>query len=292
MMGSSLPEPLLVDTHAHLGDAAFDADRAEVLARARAAGVSRVVCVAEDLEGSRRTLVLARRHQALAAAVGLHPDRVTHASADELLAETERIVALARRERESLVAVGEVGLDYWRAKTSEQRALQAQLFKRFVALAQELDLPLSVHSRSAGRQCLALLIDAGARRVVMHAFDGRAARARPGLEAGYFFSMPVSLLRSRQKQKLLRQIPLDRLLLESDAPVLGPEPGERNEPANLPLAVAEIARITGRDPAEIARVTSANARRCFAWGAPAAPLTSPTPPATGDAPVGSPGERA
>ena len=282
--------PPLVDTHAHLGDSAFDADREAVLQRARRVGVARVVCVAEDLLGSRRALELGRAHPMLAAAAGLHPDRVVDQDAEQLLGEAEAIHALLRSERDRFCAIGEVGLDFWRARTPAQRELQVHQLKAFVALSLELDLPLSVHSRSAGRQCLELLIDAGARRVVLHAFDGRAARARPGVDAGYYFSVPVSVVRSRQKQKLLRQLPVDRLLLESDAPVLGPEPGTRNEPANLTLAVAEIAKLTGRSEAEIDAATTDNALRCFGWSAEDLGESPPAPPRA-EAHSSSPGEQ-
>ncbi len=108
-------------------------------------------------------------------------------------------------------------------------------------VALELDLPLNVHSRATGRRTIELLLGRGARRVQLHAFDGRAATAEPAVEAGYFFSVPPSIARSRQKQKLVRRLPLDRLLVETDSPVLGPEPEERNEPLNATVSVREIA---------------------------------------------------
>jgi TatD DNase family protein len=139
--------------------------------------------------------------------------------------------------------VGEVGLDFWVVKDAAQRQLQRRIFTRFIDLALELDLPLNVHSRSAGRHAVELLMARGARRVQMHAFDGKITAARPALEAGYFFSIPPSIVRSRQKQKLVRHLPLEALLVETDCPVLGPDPQVRNEPANLTIAIAAIAEI-------------------------------------------------
>ena len=228
--------PLLTDTHTHIGDESFDADRPAVLDRAAAAGVAAIISVGEDLADAEKNLVLARKFPILKPAAGLYPAHLDPAAA-------EALCAFIRRHRSQLVAVGEVGLDFWVAKDADQRQLQGQIFARFVDLALELDLPLNVHSRSAGRHAVDLLVTRGARRVQMHAFDGKITAARPALEAGYFFSIPPSIVRSRQKQKLVRHLPLEALLVETDSPVLGPDPQARNEPANLTIAIEAIAEI-------------------------------------------------
>ncbi len=250
---------MIIDTHAHLCDSAFDVDRADVLSRARTAGVTAVVCVGESLEDALKNLTLAEEDPLLLPAAGLYPDRFD-------LGEAEALIELIRRERDRLVAVGEVGLDHWIVKRApegqqaELEELQRELFLRFVDLALELDLPLNVHSRSAGRQTIAALLERGAHRVQMHAFDGKASTARPAVEAGYFFSVPPSVVRSRQKQKLIGHLPLSCLLVESDSPVLGPEAGVRNEPANtaaVPRAIAEIKRVPEQQVMEaVARNTA------------------------------------
>ena len=228
--------PLLTDTHTHIGDESFDADRQAVLDRAAAAGVAAIIAVGEDLADAEKNIALAREFPILKPAAGLYP---THLD----LAAAEALCAFIRRHRARLVAVGEVGLDFWVVKDAAQRQLQRHIFARFVDLAIELDLPLNVHSRSAGRHAVELLIARGARRVQMHAFDGKITAARPALDAGYFFSMPPSIVRSRQKQKLVRHLPLEALLVETDSPVLGPDPQARNEPANLAVAIEAIAEI-------------------------------------------------
>jgi TatD DNase family protein len=241
----------LVDTHAHLCDPCFDRDRQDVLARAREAGVAAVVAVGEDLADARKNLELAAAHPMVKAAAGLYP---THLDRDQAVAMT----AFIREHRGELTAIGEVGLDYWMVKEDEQQALQREIFSSFIDLAGELNLPLNVHSRSAGRHAVALLLDKGASRVQLHAFDGKAGAALPAVEAGFFFSIPPSVVRSRQKQKLVRQLPLHCLLVETDSPVLGPVADERNEPANLPLAVRAIADIKGLQAQAVAEAVSRN----------------------------------
>ena len=259
-MQTPAPSPVpLVDAHAHLADAAFDGDRGEVLARARAAGVARVVTVGETPADARRILELARRHPEIAPAIGLYPTILDR----EALAE---IVALARERRDELVAIGEVGLDRWKVQDPAERELQLELFLAQVDLARELDLPLNVHSRSAGRYAIEALVERGARRVLLHAFDARPATVRRGVEAGFYFSIPPSIVRSPQKRRLAALVPLDRLLLETDSPVLGPDRERRNEPANLLLALDEVAAIRGIPREELARATTENARRLFGPG--------------------------
>ena len=226
----------LVDTHTHLCDASFDADRTEVLERARKAGVTAVIAVSGTLADAQRNLELAQDHALLRPAAGLYP---THLDC----ADAEAMVALIREERHRLWAIGEVGLDHWKVKEEAERGVQREIFGKFIDLSLELDLPLNVHSRSAGRHAIALLLERNARRVQLHAFDGKATSALPGVEAGYFFSIPPSIVRSKQKQKLVKRLPLSCLLIETDSPVLGPSPDERNEPANIRQSVKAIAAL-------------------------------------------------
>jgi TatD DNase family protein len=248
--------PPLVDAHAHLGDPAFDADRADVLERARAAGVAAVVLVGETLADARRNLELAARHPLLRPCAGLYP---TVLDRDQAAA----VEALVRAERHRLVAIGEVGLDRWKVQDPAELETQREIFAGFVELSKELDLPLNVHSRSAGHHAISLLLELGAARVLLHAFDGRAAKAMPAVEAGYFFSVPPSVVRSPQKQKLVRQLPLSCLLLETDSPVLGADPTERNEPCRVLVSLRAIAEIKGLAVQEVADATARNALRLF-----------------------------
>ena len=246
------PGFLLCDTHAHLCDPGFDRDRGEVLERADRAGVGAIVAVGENLKDARTNLALAEEYPWIVrVAAGLFPTNLD-------LEQAELLEGWIRRHASELIAIGEVGLDYWKVEDGEDREVQRAIFVRFVSLAVELDLPLNVHSRSAGAATIELMLGLGVERAQLHAFDGRASRAQPALEAGYFLSVPPSVVRSRQKQKLVRQVPLHSLLLETDSPVLGAEPDVRNEPANLGIALQAVAELKGVHVEAVAEATREN----------------------------------
>jgi len=247
----------LFDTHAHLCDPAFDGDRGEVLERAREAGVESIIAVGETLQDARANLALAHDYPwIIRPAAGLFPTILD-------LDQAESLAQWIRRHVEDLIAIGEVGLDHWKVEEPEDREIQRQVFERFVELAVELDLPLNVHSRSAGAPAIELLLQCGARRVQLHAFDGRAAKAEPAIEAGFFLSVPPSVVRSRQKQKLVQRVPLQNLLLETDSPVLGREPGERNEPANLGVSLQAVAELKGVHREAVVEAVRDNSLRLY-----------------------------
>ncbi len=246
----------IIDTHAHLCDAVFDADRARALERARQAGVTAVVAVSETLADAQRNLELADMNPEIRAAAGLYP---THLD----LEQAEETIDLIIQERDRIWAIGEVGLDYWKVKEEEDRELQREIFRRFIELSKKLDLPLNVHSRSAGRHAIALLRECEATKVQIHAFDGKASTARPAVETGFFFSIPPSIVRSRQKQKLVKQLPLSCLLVETDSPVLAPKPDDRNEPANAVIALEAIAEIKQIRKEELREIVFENTQRLY-----------------------------
>ncbi|MGD1986413.1 MAG: TatD family hydrolase [Desulfobacterales bacterium] len=246
----------LVDTHAHMCDPVFDGDRDAVLEKARQAGIGAIIAVGENLTDARKNLELAQKHPILKPAAGLYP---THLD----LNQAHQIADFLRRHQSWLVAIGEVGLDYWVVKEDAKRELQREILKIFIELSKELNLPLNIHSRSAGRHAIALLVENNAARVHMHAFDGKAGAALPAVEAGYFFSIPPSVVRSRQKQKLVKQLPLACLLIESDSPVLGPTADERNEPANIRQSVKAIAELKDVSEEEVIIAVCENTERLY-----------------------------
>lgn len=253
MSKSQLP---LFDAHAHLYAPAFADDLDAVLVRAEGRGVQAVLCVSETVAEARRVVELADRHPLIKPCAGLYPTILDRDASAEML-------EFIRQHQDRLAAIGEVGLDYWKVQDAADREVQRDILAQHVALSRQLDLPLNVHSRSAGRHAIAWLLENGARSVLLHAFDGKAATARAGIEAGYYFSIPPSIVRSPQKQKLVCHLPLEHLLLESDAPVLGPQKDVRNEPCNVWLSCQHIAAIKGLPVAEVARATTANAKRLF-----------------------------
>jgi TatD DNase family protein len=246
----------LFDAHAHMASDEFAQDLPAVLARAEAAGVRGIVTVAETLEEGERILGLSSLYPLIKPAAGLYPTILDLDAADA-------VVAFAKRHADRLVALGEVGLDHWVVKEEVDWKIQEEILARLVALSNEADLPLNVHSRSAGRHTIGFLRSQGARRVLLHAFDGKASAAVEGVRAGYFFSIPPSVVRSPQKQKLVRSLPLVCLLLETDSPVLGPDPAARNEPANVRIACRAVADLKRVSFEEVARITTENARRLF-----------------------------
>jgi TatD DNase family protein len=246
----------IVDTHAHICDPAFDADRGEVLKKAVEVGVGAIIAVGENLADARRNIELADEHPMIFPAAGLYPTILD-------LDQAEQMHSFIRSERSKLVAIGEVGLDFWVVKEEPQKEIQKEILKGFISLSIELDLPLNIHSRAAGRHAVGLLLENGATRVQMHAFDGKASAALPAVEAGYFFSIPPSVLRSRQKQKLVKHLPLACLLVETDSPVLGPEPGERNEPANITVSIKTIAELKNLNENEVIEAVAENTQRLY-----------------------------
>lgn len=246
----------IIDTHTHLYDKSFGQDRGDVIQRAAAAGVQKIISVSETLDDARANLALAAEHPALLPAAGLYPAHLDLAAAEEMR-------GFIRVNRGRLAAIGEVGLDFRIIQDEHDREVQRRIFGDFVDLSLELDLPLNVHSRSAGRHTVALLLAKNAKKVQLHAFDGKSGAAQPAVEAGYFFSIPPSVERSRQKQKLLRQLPLSCLLVETDSPVLGPDPQKRNEPSNAVIALKWIAQSKNISLEAAAEAVYENTRRLY-----------------------------
>ncbi len=260
--GPDRPGAALVDTHTHLDFPQFDGDRQAVLERAAQAGVEWMVDVGADLASSRRAVALAAGEPRLWAAVGVHP----HDAATVTPAALAELRALAQNPR--VVAIGEIGLDYYRdlsPRPVQRSALEAQL-----ALARELGLPVIVHNRDAHEETLAILRTAAPWRGVMHCFSGDAAFARAVLDLGLYIGIagPVTYPKAQTLAEVARLVPLARLLVETDCPYLAPQArrGQRNEPAYVRLIAERVAELRGLTLAALARVTSENARVLFGPG--------------------------
>lgn len=241
--------------------AAFDADRLDVLARAAAAGVGRLVNPGYDLASSRRALDMSAGHSQVRAAAGIHPNDT--ASFDD---DWPALNELARQP--GVAAIGEIGLDYYWKKVAP--ALQAEAFTRQLQLARELNLPVIVHCRDAYADALELLEQhARGLPVVMHAFAGRPADAERAVKNGFWLGIggPVTYPRADALRQAVRSTPLDHLVLETDSPFLPPQPrrGQRNEPACLAIIAESVSQLKDVSLAELAEATNAAADQLFRW---------------------------
>jgi TatD DNase family protein len=264
-------EPLLIDSHCHVAESEFDADRDAVLDRAAAAGVTTLVCVGATgaVDSNRPALALAgmRRGVRVVASVGIHPHDAC--TADDASLALLREFASAP----GVVALGETGLDYY--YDHSPRAAQREAFARSAAMARELELPLVVHVRDAHRDAADVLreeplSEAGG---VIHCFTGDADDARRYLDLGLHLSVSgiVTFRNADALRQAVRTIPEDRLLIETDAPFLAPVPhrGKRNEPAHVRLVAEAVAQVQGRPFEAVARTTAVNACRVFRLDPPA-----------------------
>ena len=253
--------PPFIDSHTHLADRAFDADRETVVERARAAGAEAVVCIGESLGTAARAAELAARHPGFVYhTAGVHPH---DAAAYEASASAAGIREHAAR---GAVAVGECGLDYH--YDNSPRDAQRRAFDEQLTLAAELRLPVVVHTREAEADTMAALRGASSAGVrgVLHCFTGSTALALAGLEAGWYVSFSgIVTFRKWDGDDVVRLVPDDRLLAESDAPYLAPVPfrGKRNEPAWVAHTVARLATVRGTEPRALGVQLAANARALF-----------------------------
>ena len=253
-----------IDTHAHLDLAEFAPDRDAVIDRARKAGVRRMITVGIGMAECRAALALASRHSDIYAAIGVHP----HNASSLDLAALDFLEQHATNEK--VVALGEMGLDFYRDRSP--RADQERCFRAQLDLARSLRLPVIVHDRDAHAETLALLRAERAADVggVIHCFSGDMRMARACIDLGFYISIPgtVTFKNARNLHAVAQQIPLERMLIETDCPYLVPVPfrGKRNEPAYVVHVAARIARLREVSAAEVAAATSANARRLFGIG--------------------------
>ena len=253
----------LVDSHCHLDFPDFADELPDVIARARAAGVTRMVTICTKLRLEPQVRAIAERFDGVFYAAGTHP----MSAADEPLATVEELVALARHPK--FVGIGESGLDYH--YTAESKAVQQESLRIHIEAARQTGLPLIIHARAADEDMARILGEehrAGAYSCVMHCFSSSAALAEAALDLGFYLSMSgiAAFPKSAELREIFAAAPLDRILVETDAPYLAPPPhrGRRNEPAYTAHTAAVGAGLFGLDEAEFAQATSANFDRLFA----------------------------
>lgn len=257
----------MIDAHAHLDDEKFRDDLDQVLQRARAAGVSYILTAGSDLDSSRIGVAIAEQHPMVYAAVGYHPHEASRATVEGLRA----IEVLSKGHK--VAAIGEIGLDFYRNLSPAND--QIKVFKEQLRIAKRRGMPVVVHSREADEDTFAILAEwcqagTGA-RCMMHCFGGDATLAGRYLELGFYISMagPVTYPNNQKTRDVARVLPLDRLIVETDSPVLAPQRvrGKRNEPAYLKEIVDCIAVIKGLSSDEISNASEANTASLFGLNA-------------------------
>lgn len=274
---------MLTDTHCHLDFQKFDDDREAVIQRARATGIERILIPGLDLASSLAAIQLAENHPDLYAAVGFHPTDLEKFSEPAF----EEVQALARSPK--VVAVGEIGLDYYWVKDEEKRSFQREVLKRQLAFAASVKKPVIIHLREeqdawfgqASVDLLEILSDwhrilstkkhpLAENPGVLHSYNGNLETAQKALDLNFHIGVtgPVTYKNAEEKRQIIRQLPLERILIETDAPFLTPVPqrGKRNEPAFVAYIADKIAEIHMTTREQVARITAENAGRLFGWG--------------------------
>ena len=251
----------LFDSHAHYYDKAFDPDRDEVLSALPAKGVEGIVCPGCDLESSRQSMALAEKYPFLWFASGLHPENLEGTSLDDL----EEVKKMAAHPE--CVAIGEIGLDYYWVKTPEDRARSRDFFDAQLSLSEELDLPAIVHDRDAHRDTVDLVRAHPKARGVFHCCALSAEEAKVVLDLGWYVSFTgnVTFQKARRALEVIAAAPLDRIMIETDAPYMAPEPfrGRRCDSGYVYRVAETIAQVKGLSGEEAAEATLQNALRFF-----------------------------
>ena len=254
---------MLIDSHAHIQGKEYAGEAAAVIERARAAGVEQIIAVggAGDMLSNTEAVALADSFENIYATVGMHPHDAKDVGPDDL----ERLKDLTRHPK--VVAVGETGLDYYYNHSPSD--VQRRVFAQFIHMARETELPIVVHERDAALDCAALLRSEGAGKLhgVVHCFTGNYEAARAYLDLGFYISFTgiITFKNAAALRDVVRQVPLARMLVETDSPYLTPVPhrGKRNEPAYVRLVAETVASVKAVTLEEVARSTTDNARQLF-----------------------------
>lgn len=254
---------MLIDSHCHLNFVAFDQDRLDILHRAQEAGIMALINPGTTLEDSRRIVALAGEFPQVYGAVGVHPNDATTFNEETL----EELRDLAQRP--DIVAIGEIGLDYYWDEAP--RPVQRRVFEQQLALAKEIDKPVIIHQRESAADTMAILRQWGANQahpgLVLHSFSGDQAMADEALDLGFYIGIsgPVTFKNARGLPDIVARIPKERLLVETDAPFLTPHPfrGKRNEPARVKLVAEKVAALHQLSLDEMSRQLTKNTKKLF-----------------------------
>ena len=252
----------LIDSHAHLDGEKFADDRAAVIERARENGVVKIITMGDSLESSARSVALAEEFESVYVAVGIHPEEAQPMTT----ATDEQLAAWAAQEK--VVAIGEIGLDYYWEKDEEKRALQRAIFVRQLDLARQLKLPVCIHDREAHGDMMKILKTEGrGLRGVLHCYSGSWEMAAELLKGDWYFGIdgPLTYKNAAKLPEIVQRLPAERILVETDSPYLSPMPfrGKRNEPAHVLYVAKKAAELRGESLEEFARATRENTRALY-----------------------------
>ncbi len=251
----------MIDSHAHYDDDAFDQDRDELISSVFQSGIRKVINIGASMKSCRTTLALTEKYEHIYAALGVHPSDTADLTEEDMKWIAEKSVL------EKVVAIGEIGLDYY--WDSPDREIQKKWFRRQLLLAKEVSLPVVIHSRDAAADTIAIMKECGAEEIpgVIHCYSYTKESARDFLKMGYSFGIGgvLTFKNAKKLKEAVAYIPMDRILLETDCPYLAPEPnrGKRNSSLNIPYIVQVMAQIKGISEEEVIRITSENTERLF-----------------------------
>lgn len=252
---------MLIDTHVHLNAKQYDEDLDEVIKRAREAGIEKMVVVGFDRPTIERTMELIDLHEDIYGVIGWHPVDAVDCTDDDL-AWIEKL-----SEHEKIVGIGETGLDYHWDKSPKD--VQKEVFRKQIALAKRVNLPIIIHNRESTEDCVKVLKEENAHEIggIMHAFSADTKTADEVIAMNFYVSLggPVTFKNAQLPKDIAAHVPLERLLVETDAPYLTPHPyrGKRNEPAHVKLVAEKIAELRGMSYEDLAAATTGNAKKLF-----------------------------
>jgi len=248
----------LVDVHAHFTYKNFNKDIDKVIKNMKSAGVSKVISNGLSFEDNKNVLKLSKKYDIVDAALGLYPTEAGTISNKDL----DKILNQIEENKEKIVAIGEVGLDYYWTKEDNKKQRQKEVLSEIIKLANKINKPLIVHSRNAELDTVEVMKSAKV-PVIMHCFCGNLEATEKANKYGYYFSIPVTIVRSKTFKKLVKRVEITKLLTETDAPFLAPKPGERNDSSNISLTIQKISEVLDIDKKIIANKILSNYKKLF-----------------------------
>jgi len=250
---------MLVDVHCHLQSQQFDADRKEVIARCRDSGIVAVITSGTDHTNNVKAMDLAKEYNIIKASIGLYPDDIVALSEEDI----EKELRFVAENKDNIIAIGEIGLDYKNTKDIAAREKQKKYFEKLLELAEKLNKPVVLHTRDAESDVISILESTKLKNVVFHCFTGNYKLVKKIADHGWYFSIPPVILRSLHFQGLVKSVPITQLLTETDSPYLAPPPKQRNEPSFVAYTIDKIAEIKNMNRDEVIKNIFANFQRIF-----------------------------